>query len=147
MVAGGLHRLGDRVDRRDADAAAAEHDAPEPLHLARHAERTEDVRQSVADAEARELERRGADGLEDDGDGPGRLVRVGDREGDALAAVVVDLDDEELAGLVLAGDVRGLEGHLVDVGGELLLEDDSVHVRVAWVRERGGILPKTARGV
>ena len=127
VVAGGLHRLGDRVDRRDADAAAAEHHAAELLHLARHAERAEDVGERVADAEPGELQGRSADGLEDDRDGAGGLVRVGDGERDSLAPVVVDLDDEELAGLVLARDVRGLEGHLEHAVRELFLVDDLVH--------------------
>ena len=142
VVAGGLHRLGDRVDRRHADAAAAQHDAAEFPHFAGHAQRAERVGERVADAEARQLHGRSADRLEDDGHGAGLFVRVRDGERDAFAEVVVDLDDEELAGLVLAGDVGGFESHFPHVGGKLFFEDDLVHGHgVAW---SGAILGKKA---
>ncbi len=55
-----------------------------------------------------------AHGLEDEGDRSPDGIGVGDRERDALAEVLVDLDDDELAGLALPRHERGLDLDLED---------------------------------
>ena len=57
---------------------------------------------------------------------PALRVGVGDRERDALAALV-DPEDHELAGLALAGDARGLDPEQLDVGGEEAGLEDGEH--------------------
>ena len=93
------------------------HDRAEALDLRGLPERADHVADRVAGSEGVQQLRRLADALDDDRDVPALGVRVRDRERDALA-VLVDADDDELAGLALARDAGGLDAEELDVGGE-----------------------------
>ena len=91
------------------------------------AERAEDGRKCISDVHLRELRRSRAHCLEDYRYRAARRVGVADGEGDALAELLVDHEDDELAGLALLCDERGLELHAEDVIRELFLADYAIH--------------------
>src|SRR5262249_3901710 len=84
------------------------------------------VEQGVAGAEQVHEPGRLADPLDDEGDRAALGVAVGDGQGDAFAARV-DADDDELAGLALAGDPRRLDDEALDLGGQELGRDYRKH--------------------
>jgi hypothetical protein len=67
-----------------------------------------------------------AHGLEDQGDGAGRGIGIGDGERDALV-VLAQLDDDELAGLALARDQRGLHVDAVHLRRDQAGGEDAGH--------------------
>ena len=73
----------------------------------------------VAGLQPGELQRAGADDHQDQGDGAPLAVEIGDGQRDALAALVGH-DDDELAGLGLAGDPRRIDHQLEDLWRKFL---------------------------
>ena len=74
-----------------------------------------------------ELQRRRAYGLEDERDRAFVRTSIGDGEGNALAELVIDHEDDELARLALLGDEGSFHVHAEDVFGKLSFCDDAVH--------------------
>ena len=87
-----------RVDGRDAESAADEHDgAFEFADVAGEAEGSDEVEDGVALAEAHHLIGGFSNGLDDDGDGAGVDVEIGDGERNAFA-MLVDTSHDEVTG-------------------------------------------------
>ncbi len=125
LVAGPLQGLRDRIDRRDADAAADADDGAEVLDLALASQRPDHVEDALTESVGRHLLRRGADRLEDDRDEARLPVEVGDRQRDPLR-VVVGAEDDELSRRHGVRDVGAIELPELDVGGEVARFDDLV---------------------
>jgi hypothetical protein len=90
------------------------------------AEGTADVLDGLAGLERHQLLGAAAHGLDDQADGAGGHVDVGDGERDALGARA-EADDDELARLARLGHARSADHQAVDVGGELDVGGDEVH--------------------
>ena len=86
----------------------------------------------VSPALSRDSLRGRADGHEHGRDGAALPVPIADRQGDPLAARVGH-DDDELAGLALAGDLWGLDFEDMDVGHQPFAADDAGHQRTLLV--------------
>jgi hypothetical protein len=103
-VAGLLHPLGDRMQRRDADAAADADDVPNFSMCVGLAERAHQVLHLLAHLHFGREVRGLAHRLEDDGDAALARIGVGDGQRNALAEVGVELEDDELPRLPLLRD-------------------------------------------
>ena len=99
-----------------ADAAADDADALLSADLGGFAHGADKVGKAVADFH--QLQHTGglADGLDHDGNGTGLAVVIGNGQGNALA-VLIQTQDDELAGQALLGDQRGLDDVLKDRAG------------------------------
>ena len=89
------------------------------------------------------------DRLDDQGDGAGRGVVVGDRQGDALGALA-DAHDDELAGLAGARHARREDVHAMELGGDLLVADDFEHADLVlgvWAFHRPQRAPASCMSV
>ena len=126
-VAGFLHGLGDGVGHGDAYSPAHRDDRAELLDVGGHAERSRDVHDGVALLQGVQVPGRFADGLDDQRDRAGLRVGVGDGQGDSLTLFVGPQNDE-LAGLSLAGDDRGFHFEAANIFRKHLLLHYVVHV-------------------
>ncbi len=135
VIAGFLERAGDRQHGRDAGAAADADAGAEVLDVGRLAERPHHL-DRVAGLHGAHLHRRLADLLDDQRDGAGLGVVVGDGQRDALAVLVHEHDDE-LAGLVLARDLGGLDDVALEGGCDLFFGNDLSHWAPSKKRRRG----------
>ena len=118
--------LGHGVGDGGAHAAADDGHPLEALGLGGPAQGAHEVLDVLALPLVVELLGGGAHELEDDGDGTARPVIGGDGQGDALA-VFIHAEDDELAGLALAGHGGGLDFHQGHGGVENSLFDDPIH--------------------
>jgi hypothetical protein len=128
-VAGLLEGAELRVDRRDAEPAADQHDVADLVDVLRQAERPHEVVEGVAPPVAvAHLERRLAERLDHQCDGAALSVVVGDGERDAFTALV-QAEHDEVPWPCRPGDVG--RQHLPEEGGigERLAADDPVHLR------------------
>ena len=112
LVAGLLHGLDNRVHRGNAHATAHANHVAKILDVGRGTQRAHEHRDIVTDFELGEFGGGLTDGLENQGDGAFSRVGIGDGERHAFAVVLVRLEDDELAGLTLLGDQRGLDAEL-----------------------------------
>ncbi len=90
-------------------------------------QRPHDILDEPADLLRRQLQGGLAHGLVDDRDRPGIGVGVGDGQGNPLA-VLIESNDDELAGLALLRDQRRFDHHSVHVSRDPLMDDYLVHV-------------------
>ena len=124
-----MHALGDRVRNGVADAAADHAHTLEPFHVGGAAERSDKVCDLIAGLQ--QIEHLG--GLTDrlDHDGNGALFAVIARDGNGnTLAILVQPENDKLAGKRLARDQRGLNDELDD-GLRLVegpLADDFEHI-------------------
>ncbi len=123
-----------RVDRRDPEPAAHQHDMADPLHMLRQSERPDEVGETVAGLVAiPHLPCGLAQRLDDEGDGSLVAVEVGDGERDPLASLV-QADHHEVSRLGRLRHVR--REHLPQEGGvgKRVAADDRVHGQYLLVR-------------
>ena len=131
LVAGAGQRLGERVEHGGAGAAAHTDDLAHLGDVRGPAERSGDVLQGLAGGHGHDVLRAAPYGLDDQGDGAGRRIVVGDREGDALA-VGSGAHDDELSGLAGAGYARRQDDHAVQAGSDLFVAEDFEHVDLGF---------------
>ncbi len=112
-----LERLGDGVNDPDAHASADADGRFDAVDLRGVPQGPEYVLDDIAGVELRKLVRRLPDDLVDDRQRPLHRVGVDDGQGDPLP-LVVDHENDELAGFSLFRDIRRLEDRLDDVLGE-----------------------------
>ena len=108
-----MHPLGHGIRDGVAHAAANHADALEAFHVGGTAQRPDKVRDAVSRLEEIEHTGRLPDGLHHDGHSALLGVRGGDGDGNTLA-VLVQPEDDELAGSRLAGDQRSLDHEFYD---------------------------------
>jgi len=120
----GLH---DGIEGSHADAAAHADHGAHLFDTGGAAQGPEDGRDLVADLFNRQAVGGGADGLEHQGDPALLDVCVGDGEGYALPEVGIDLDQDELAGLAVAGDFGSLHAKVVHLVGKLFFLKNGMH--------------------
>ena len=121
-----MQLFGLRVGDGTAQAAADDRNLFQAFQLAGLAQRADKVVQAVALIEQAERHGSRADLLEDDRDRPLFTVEIRDGERDALA-VRVHAQDDELAGLSLAGHVRRIDHHQLGVRVQRLLFQNLIH--------------------
>ncbi len=152
-IAGRLEAAQLRIDRSNAEAAADQHDVADLPDVLRQAERADEVLELVALLEVvAHLVRRLPEGLHDQGDGAAFAVIVGDRQRNALAAIV-KAQHHEVSGKRGVRDVGGVDLPQEGGVGKGFAANDWIHsspqIGRAWARLlacRTGIRP-AATGV
>jgi len=119
-------RLGDRMHHRRADTAADADREAAFGQMGRGAERTSDIADRSADRHGDDRFGAVPHRLDDQGDGASGGIAVGDGQRDAFVTLV-ESDDDELPRFARLCDQWSSDYQAVDIGGELLVDDDPVH--------------------
>ena len=104
-VAGFLEGFRNGIDDAHPYPAADTDDMAVVFYFRRVAKRSLDILNVIADIQRRHQRRRLAHNLKNDGDGSLLPIRINDGQRDPLP-LLVDLEDHELAGLTLPGNLR-----------------------------------------
>ncbi len=121
-----MQGAGDRVDGGDADPSPDASHRSVVLDLRGHAQWPRNVQDTVSLFQGSQLLRRLADDLEDDGDRTLFPAIIGDGHGDPFR-LVVQAQDDELAGLRFSGDGGGIYLYQLDRQRQVLLFNNLVH--------------------
>ena len=131
LVAGPGQRLGERKEHGGAGAAAHADDPADLADVGGLTERPGDVTQRLAGGHGHDVLGAAPHGLDDESDGAGHRIVVGDGQGNALA-LVAGTDDDELTGLARAGHTGGGHDHAMKLRGDLLVADDFEHADLGF---------------
>ena len=131
-VTGELEIAGDRIDWRNANAAANDDNGAIVFDLAGLAEWADNVRKCITRTHGHDFFRRKADRLDDDRHSACFSIVVGDSQRNAFIPFT-DAHDQKLTGFRLFCKLRRFDDQFVGLAAEVFIIDNFIHFRTFFL--------------